>query len=140
MKIIVVNSHGIIPWLIKLITFSKWNHSAIYIEEEGLVFESDIKPGVRSMTLEEFLVRYPNNEIIEVWVPNPRAAADFVKAQLGKPYDWTAIFSFLLRRNWQEDDKWFCSELVEATILAGGLKRFRDSTNRITPYLNWVAM
>ncbi len=33
-------------------------------------------------------------------------------AQLGKHYDWPGALGLALRRNWQEDDAWFCSELV----------------------------
>ena len=45
----------------------------------------------------------------------------FLKAQIGKPYDRTAIVSFALSRNWREDDSWFCSELVAAAFESAGL-------------------
>ena len=38
-------------------------------------------------------------------------AWDFWNAQIGKPYDETAILGFVIGRNWQETDSWFCSEL-----------------------------
>lgn len=55
-------------------------------------------------------------------------------------YDWTAIFGMLLQRNWQEQDSWFCSELVEAALTAGGRQRFRDDVSRITPHQTWAVM
>jgi len=39
---------------------------------------------------------------------------DYAKKQIGKPYDKLAIFSFIVNRNWVEEDSWFCSELVMA--------------------------
>ena len=54
----------------------------------------------------------------ELYVSLPvddKTAKDFYewcKAQIGKPYDITAIAGFLARRNWREDDSWFCSELI----------------------------
>ncbi len=40
------------------------------------------------------------------------AALAFLYAQIGKPYDMTAVFGFMLNRDWREDDSWFCSELI----------------------------
>lgn len=40
----------------------------------------------------------------------------FVRAQVGKPYDTTAIEAFAFGRNWREDDSWFCDELVLAGL------------------------
>jgi hypothetical protein len=41
----------------------------------------------------------------------------FVIDQLGKPYDQTAIFAFIINRDWRDPNKWFCSELVAAGLL-----------------------
>jgi hypothetical protein len=35
----------------------------------------------------------------------------FLNDQLGKPYDSTAIWGFVVNRDWREDDSWICSEL-----------------------------
>ena len=41
----------------------------------------------------------------------------FCNAQIGKEYDWTAIwFSHLLPFKIQDDNKWFCSELCVAAF------------------------
>jgi hypothetical protein len=34
----------------------------------------------------------------------------FQRAQLGKPYDSTAIWGFAAGRDWRETDSWYCSE------------------------------
>jgi hypothetical protein len=51
----------------------------------------------------------------------------FVTAQVGKPYDRTAIAAFVTRRDWQSDDAWFCSELVLAGLVAAAFFKFRLS-------------
>jgi uncharacterized protein YycO len=38
----------------------------------------------------------------------------FLEEQEGKPYDWGAILGFGLRRNKEDPNKWFCSELAAA--------------------------
>lgn len=45
----------------------------------------------------------------------------FLRAQLGKPYDKTAILGFVVGRNWRNSDKWFCSELQAAAGEIAGL-------------------
>ena len=41
---------------------------------------------------------------------------DFLKAQLGKPYDTLAIEAFAFNRDWRSPDAWFCDELVAAGL------------------------
>lgn len=41
---------------------------------------------------------------------------DFLRAQIGKPYDMSAIMAFAANRNWQDNDSWFCSELQTAAL------------------------
>ncbi len=61
----------------------------------------------------------------------------FAHAQVGKPYDYTAIAGFLARRDWREDDSWFCSELQAAAFEAGRRPLLNPtiSINRISPGL-----
>jgi hypothetical protein len=60
---------------------------------------------------------------------------DFIHAQIGKPYDKTAILGFAADRNWREDDSWFCSELAAAGLEACGYLKWRLFTpaNKIDP-------
>lgn len=59
----------------------------------------------------------------------------FLRAQLGKPYDMEAIVAFVMRRDWQEPDSWFCSELQAAALVACGWFSAPLATefNHITP-------
>ena len=60
---------------------------------------------------------------------------NFLEAQIGKPYDKLAIAAFPFRRDWREDDSWFCSELAAAALEAAGWfpKPLANSVNEITP-------
>ena len=59
----------------------------------------------------------------------------FLEAQVGKPYDKTAILAFALARDWQEPDSWFCSELAAAALVYCGWwpRPPSESVNHITP-------
>jgi hypothetical protein len=39
---------------------------------------------------------------------------------------------------WADGGRWFCSELFEAALIAGGLVRFRLDAARITPGHAWM--
>lgn len=58
----------------------------------------------------------------------------FLQAQVGKPYDVTAIAGLALDRNWREDDSWFCSELMAAALeKCGYLPPLSSADNHISP-------
>ncbi len=58
----------------------------------------------------------------------------FLQAQIGKPYDKTAIWGFAAGRNWRADDSWFCSEVQTAAIEASGkLPVLAVPDNKIMP-------
>lgn len=59
----------------------------------------------------------------------------FLRAQVGKPYDFVAIAGIALGRDWQSDDKWFCSELIAAALCHCGIfpPRLATEFNHVTP-------
>lgn len=59
----------------------------------------------------------------------------FLTAQIGKPYDISAIEAFVVGRNWQEEDAWFCSELIAAGLVRAGVFAYPLAvpSNKITP-------
>ena len=66
-------------------------------------------------------------------VDAPDTVLEFAKTQVGKPYDWAGIFGLTFRRNWEEDDKWFCSELVAWSFKQAGYPLLSENSFRITP-------
>lgn len=136
MKIIFCKSNSIGGQLIRLFTWSEWSHVGVVFDD--VVYEA-VGSGVRKVPLDEVLRHYHQNcTILNVDVPDEAASRRFLEAQLGKPYDYSAIISFVSQRDWAEDDKWFCSELTETAILMGGRLRFREKMNRITPQHVWM--
>lgn len=130
--------YSLFSWLIRLFTFSKFSHVALMLSSEYIV-DATFKHGVKISTTEEFLKQYPlsRQTIVDIDIPNSSDTIGFILKQLGKPYDWTAIVGIVTQRNWQEDDSWFCSELIEAAIKSGGLDRFREDVSRVTPNMCW---
>lgn len=55
------------------------------------------------------------------------------RAQIGKPYDLRAVLGLPFHRDWQEDNKWFCSELVAWAANRAETPLVIKKVGRITP-------
>lgn len=75
-------------------------------EVEGIPSGVQIRPAT-------YVSKYQSIKRVFLHCPDEVAAEyyAFLHEQLGKPYDETAIVAFVMGRNWEEDDSWFCSEL-----------------------------
>lgn len=131
-------SRSIPSFLIRAFTWgSYWSHVGI-LGADGHVIEASGWHGVVKTPLGEFLAKASEYECVDIYCPDPERALTFSEAQVGKPYDWGAVFGIVFRRNWAEDDSWFCFELLEAALVAGSRVRFREGINRITGNLSYL--
>jgi uncharacterized protein YycO len=136
MKVIYCANHTLSSWLIRLVTWSRWSHAAVQIDDETIIDATFKHGGVHARPLSA-LAGY-RQEVVEYTLPDEDKAQDWLRRQIGKPYDWSALLGIFLHRNWQEDDKWFCSELTECALAAGGLQRWLgESINRVTPGMGY---
>lgn len=108
MKVILATDNRVTSLAIKTFTFSKWHHAGVILGDK--VIEARAWEGVVESSLEEFKNRYPKTLIIDI--PHKGDYQQKLYSQLGKPYDWGAIFKFVFRGDWSEESKWFCFELV----------------------------
>lgn len=116
--------------------WSRWSHSALLDREAGTVYDSTLTHGgVRKWDAGDFAKRYPFMEVRPLDVPASlhAVAVEWLEQQLGKRYDWTALLSFVVRRDWSESDAWFCSEMTEAFYTLFVRARFRFAASRVTP-------
>lgn len=66
---------------------------------------------------------------------------EFLMAQIGKPYDSTAIWGFAAGRDWRSADSWICSELQAAALEVAGISPLLYSpVNKITPVALAIVM
>lgn len=128
---------NIISFLIRLVTWSKYSHCVIIEDDEWVIDSTFSHGGVCRRSRKDVEIEYPVKKYAEYTVPDEKAAMDFVRSQIGKPYDKGVFLSVLLHRNWESSSAWFCNELLEAAIIAGGRIRFRDGLNRITPDISY---
>lgn len=119
--------------LIRAFTWSDYCHVGFYDRKNGSVIDSrSDRKGVTEYAFEDLKKDY--SRILIRSLPNvPREALEIARSQLGKPYDWTALAGLGLHRDWQETDKWFCSELVTWACQQTGAEVINKQSWRVTP-------
>jgi len=127
---------------IRLGTWSTWSHVDL-VDDRGAVPEliGAVAPsGVVRTPMAERLRMARQAALVEFSVRDRNAVLDAAASQLGRPYDWLGVAGIALRgRDWQEDDCWFCSELVAWSFSAAGEPLFRaDLVSRVTPQHLWM--
>lgn len=58
---------------------------------------------------------------------------NFLLAQIGKPYDLTAVTAFVFGANWRMPNCWFCSDLIDAPLEVCRYLPERSPPNRVSP-------
>lgn len=116
-------------WIGKLIqwqTRSIYSHASVLLAgPEGPVIESREFQGVRWL---EHLDPAEDVDLFAVrpfgCMFDPARVRQFLRCQLGKPYDYTMVARFISRRSSPglSEDRWFCSELVFAAFLSAGIR------------------
>ena len=130
-QIVFMDSDNLFAKAIKAVTWSDWSHVGIMFG--GDLVDSRYKDG--GVTLTDYLTRvsqYKRIQILEVPIPAAKVWP-YVTSQIGKPYDVSAVLGIPFRRDWQEDDKWFCSELVAWAFGAAGHPLIYKQHGRVTP-------
>ncbi|WP_339079021.1 YiiX/YebB-like N1pC/P60 family cysteine hydrolase [Pseudomonas sp. TMP9] len=130
-------THHPFSGLIRAATWSRWSH--VSLVAGGHVIEAVALEGVRQVSKDYAIQRASAFSLVDLPARNPQAIIDAARSQLGKPYDWTAVAGLGLHREWQEDDSWFCSELVAWAADQAGEPWFRlEALRRITPQHLWM--
>lgn len=121
--------------IIRFLTWSQWSHVAIQLDD-GRVVEA-IASGVRCVAIDECLKRMSKHTVVELEPVDDlkRIYAEcWLIEQVGKKYDWGALFGFLFKRNWQSNNRWFCSELAAEFCKKLGYRIANEKQlNRVTP-------
>lgn len=116
MQVILTNGEGFTGTFIRWYTWSSFAHAGVLLNN-GMVIDAvpsngiSRHEGISGTRQWYFDINYPSDvdkDKIE------DAIEKFLYAQIGKKYDWSAIYGMGFRRDWHNPHEWFCSELVEA--------------------------
>jgi hypothetical protein len=124
--------------LIRAATWSRWSHVSI-IDDDAMVIEASALHGVRRIPLHQALSAASDCNVVSVACADSDSILAAVESQIGRPYDWSGIASLELHRDWQDDSKWFCSELIAWAFELTGQPLFRaECMRRVTPQHLWM--
>lgn len=102
------------------------SHSIIDLGD-GMGVEANMLHGVRFAPLDEMLHGLHVVAARDYAVPNKAGGVVWLLGQVGKRYDFKGAFGLVAPdRKWQEDDMWYCYELVAAYLKSCGLDPFLD--------------
>ena len=136
-QLLYTRSHHLSSAAIRLATWGDFSHVA---QIDGpKVIESVFRDGVREDSLDNAIARASRWAIVEYRHRNPAAMIAAVRSQIGKPYDKTGALGLGMHRDWQDDDAWWCSELIAwAAQQAGDPWFMAQAMYRITPQHLWM--
>ena len=122
---------------IRAATWSRWSH--VSLVDGDSIIQAHALHGVIRTPYNEAIATAQACELVRIPCADPAALIAAAASQIGKPYDWGAVFGLALHRDWQADDSWFCSELVAWAFQQAGHPLFRPETmRRVTPQHLWM--
>ena len=128
MKVLLMKGQGALSMMIRWQTRSCYSHAALE-DDDGVIVESWQGAGVREKLLPDrrnvdtFLVHGTTQSV-------GRKVMAFARAQIGAGYDYRGALRFVTRRSAAMNGKWFCSELVFASLQDAGI----NLLERIPPW------
>lgn len=129
--------HKLICWW----TGSKYYHVEIYFPEDNTVFTTNGDHDLFSM---EYMADLPKNIdkcTIIIGENKYLNLKKFLFDEKGTKYDYMGLFlSQFFNKGYQNDEKWFCSEITSESLkLIGLLPKFLPS-NKYSPQLVYLAL
>ncbi|MBI4358588.1 MAG: hypothetical protein HY584_04745 [Candidatus Omnitrophica bacterium] len=140
--ILLCKSNGLIPKLIKWGTNSTYSHVAVIASAKlGLIIEAVPEGGVRAISIENYKTPYDLYRVKSNFTFNPAGVVSYLIKMLARKYDYPLklAWKMALRKlklvqllglkafgnkkaadELQEDQDYFCSELVYAAFFIGG--------------------
>lgn len=138
MRIALYRGTSFVGKLIRWQSRGCYSHASVILPDDSVI-ESKEFIGVRHLP---HIISDPGEAVDQFTVATTPAQdlaiGVFLKAQLGKTYDYAAIARFITRKPQPTDDrdKWFCSELVfEAFRQAGIILLARTEAWEVSPSL-----
>lgn len=133
-RILLFSGRGMISRLIRWQTNGRYSHAAIQLPN-GEIIEAWHNPA--RVRVRPPLTDWSNVEAFEVEGMSADQWEDSVawlRKQVGKKYDFGGVFRFVTRWRKDQDEKWFCSELVFQAIKEGGVALLeRVGSSQVSP-------
>ena len=108
-----VTEKDVISQAIRGVTWSAFSHVE-FVLDDGTTLGAHASGGVAIRPIDYDVFSNEERYRIAVTAEAKAAILAYAHAQVGKPYDFTDIAGIMLHRDWRNEDRWICSELVTA--------------------------
>lgn len=133
----VTSGNSAISKMIQFAQYGFWASHTEAVMPDGMLLGAHIDGGVMERPTGYDLAEFTHQQFVDLPADDGMVGRfnEFLRAQVGKPYDVSAIAAFVARRDWQERDSWFCSELQAAALVDCGwfASPLATQFNHITP-------
>lgn len=132
-----VSHPGIFDWAARIAQYGFWCTHCDAVTPDGTLLGA-ARDGVKDRPGAYDAGHFSQEMFLEVnaTVEQEQIFYAFLGSQIGKPYDFWAVISFIFpSRDWQEFDHWDCSELLGTALAECGIlpKQMAVKFSRITP-------
>ena len=129
-----VTEAGLAAFLIRWFTHSDYSH-VDFVLADGRLLGARSDRGVQIRPADYATFTHKLRVTIPIGTEKAQNVYAYALEQIGKPYDMKAIFGFMFNQHWEDDDAWFCSNLVAAAFKKGSFPLLNPlaSVKRITP-------
>ena len=122
--------------IIRILTCSPFSHVDLVLPGEGLLGVSGKDASIKDpggVVIRPFdawpYMGIPKTARVQCSEEVARKTIEYVRSQIGKPFDKKALYAFLkdragignIGRQWRDPEKWFCSEVQVRGLEVGGL-------------------
>lgn len=132
-----VTTGSLVSDAIRKFEYGFWASHVEALMPDGTLLGAHVDGGVVARPRDYDKGEFTRELFVDIWMveAQERSFFDFLRLQLGKPYDVTAIAGIVAQRDWQEPDSWFCSELQAAALRACGwfATDLATELNHLTP-------
>lgn len=131
-RVLLFKGRGFLSQIIRWQSRSRYSHAALQLRD-GSVIEAWQFKGVHMKYIRDWR-HIEAYDIAHTTGAQWHRIEEFAKSQLGKPYDYRGVFSFITRSRPTDNSRWFCSELVFAAADHAGIHLLeRTSPGYVSP-------
>lgn len=119
-------------WLIRAVSWSEWSHVEVVLPG-GYLLGASAPHGVCLESMDKRMDIASHASLMN-FPGDLDKGMRWAEGQLGKPYDYLGVIGLGLHRDWEEDDKWWCSEFAGKFLKEAGFAPYRENViKRLTP-------
>lgn len=131
LKLVFTDADTIPAKVIRLATWSDVCHVGL-VDNKSVIDSRYSSHGVSEYPIAKLGGLYPRILVREYDIEAEPVLA-FARSQIGKPYDLSAVIGIPFHRDWQEDDKWFCAEVIAWAANMAKTPLVHKKSGRVTP-------